>query len=427
MTRDRLSERDAALRIIGALRDAGRTAYLAGGCVRDELLGVEPKDYDVATDAHPDQIQGLFSRTASVGAAFGVILVHDFGPTVEVATFRADGPYSDARRPDSVTFSTPEMDAQRRDFTVNALFIDPFGDGDGIIDFVDGRRDVESRTLRAVGDPDARLREDHLRALRGVRFAAKYGLTVDDATARAIREHASALSGVSVERVGEEIRRMMAHPSRAAAAWLVHGLGLEDAVFGESLGDHALRTINALDGRADAMTALAAWAHDRLGGHALDASHAKESGWHTALNLSNEDAVAFARTLGFVGSVINDWGSMGVAARKRLASSKYAQEGAYLLAAVSPGAHERYTADVAALENDGIGIAPTPLIGGDDLIDAGFTPGPAFGGITSGVYDAQLAGTVNSKEEALDLAREIAKNEGAVPDTNEDDPAPRKN
>ena len=245
--------------------------------------------------------------------------------TVEVATFRADGPYSDARRPDHVEFSSPERDAERRDFTINALFLDPGAAGeDRVIDFVGGRADIEHRVLRAVGDPDARLEEDHLRALRAVRFAARYGLTIDDATARAIRTHASELSGVSVERIGTEVRRMMAHASRAHAARLVHELGLEDAIFGAELGAHPLRTIESLDERADAMTALAAWACDRIGASALDERHARGSGWPAALNLSNEDADAFARTLGFAGTVIDAWADLPVARRKRLAASAIA-------------------------------------------------------------------------------------------------------
>ena len=213
----------AAIGVIERLRANGHTAYLAGGCVRDLLLGVEPNDFDVATDAKPTEIEGYFRKTASVGAAFGVMLVHDFGETIEVATFRSDGSYTDARRPDSVEFSTPKEDAQRRDFTINALFYNPFAEDEDqqIIDFVDGRADIKAMVLRAVGNPADRLKEDHLRALRAVRFAARYGLEIDQTTSDAIREDASELSGVSVERIGEEVRRMMSHPSRVLAVELL--------------------------------------------------------------------------------------------------------------------------------------------------------------------------------------------------------------
>jgi len=216
--------REAAAAIVRALRDKGFTAYLAGGCVRDELLGLEPIDFDVATDARPDAVQALFRRTAAVGASFGVVLVKERGVTVEVASFRSDGPYTDKRRPDHVEFSDAEHDAQRRDFTINALFLDPFHGGpalragrasygsesrttttgaesrttesgsesratesgsesrttseSGVLDFVGGLTDLRAGVVRAVGDPEKRLAEDHLRALRAVRFAARYGFEI---------------------------------------------------------------------------------------------------------------------------------------------------------------------------------------------------------------------------------------------------------
>src|SRR5690606_2366392 len=171
--------------IASTLRSHGHIAYFAGGCVRDALLGHPPTDYDIATDATPDRVQSLFDRTAAVGAHFGVVLVKRRGVTVEVATFRSEGPYSDQRRPDSVTFSDPESDARRRDFTINALFLDPLA-GDKVIDFVGGRQDLKAGVVRAVGDPEARLAEDHLRALRAVRFTARLGFRLDQATAKAI-------------------------------------------------------------------------------------------------------------------------------------------------------------------------------------------------------------------------------------------------
>ena len=223
------SARRAGELIIKTLTEKGHTAYFAGGCVRDALLGRTPKDYDVATDATPDRITTLFPRTAEVGAAFGVVLVKTGKEVTEVATFRSEGSYSDRRRPDSVTFSNPAEDAKRRDYTVNALFLDPLlgadhphshpvieqtpgvviaphGSHGRVIDFVGGLPDIKQRVLRAVGDPDQRLAEDHLRALRAARLAAKLGFHLDEGTAGAIRRHAADLQGVSRERVGEEIR-----------------------------------------------------------------------------------------------------------------------------------------------------------------------------------------------------------------------------
>src|SRR5687768_567649 len=164
------STREDALAVVRRLRDAGHVAYFAGGCVRDLLLGLEPKDYDVATDAPPERVRSLFNRTQAVGAAFGVILVRQRDSQVEVATFRSDGRYDDGRRPTGVRFTTAEEDARRRDFTINGLFLDPL-DGDKVIDFVGGQEDLKAGRLRAIGDPDARFAEDHLRLLRAVRFA----------------------------------------------------------------------------------------------------------------------------------------------------------------------------------------------------------------------------------------------------------------
>src|SRR5688500_6573347 len=168
--------REDALNVVRALRGAGHIAYFAGGCVRDELLGLAPKDYDIATDAHPDVVRDLLGRgrTRAVGAAFGVILVHEGISQIEVATFRADLEYHDGRRPSGVVFTSAEEDARRRDFTINGLFRDPLVTDpadDGIIDYVGGKRDLADRVLRAIGEPARRFDEDYLRMLRAVRFA----------------------------------------------------------------------------------------------------------------------------------------------------------------------------------------------------------------------------------------------------------------
>src|SRR5919199_235347 len=181
-------ERDDALAVLRRLRDAGHVAYFAGGCVRDLLLGLEPKDYDVATDAPPQRVRELFGNTQAVGQAFGVILVRHRRSQVEVATFRSDGAYLDGRRPSEVRFTTAEEDAQRRDFTINGLFSDPTEGR--IIDYVGGQEDLKNKLLRAIGDPDRRFEEDHLRLLRAVRFAARFGLDIEPHTSDAIRSHA---------------------------------------------------------------------------------------------------------------------------------------------------------------------------------------------------------------------------------------------
>jgi poly(A) polymerase len=221
-------QREFAVDVVAKLRAAGFEAYWAGGCVRDQLLGREPKDFDVATDARPDEIRGIFGfrRTVAVGEAFGVIKVVGRKPEgeVEVATFRQDASYSDGRHPDSVRFSTPEADAQRRDFTINGLFYDPLDDR--VIDFVGGQEDLARRMVRAIGDARARFAEDKLRLLRGVRIAATFDFTLEPATRDAIKAMADQITVVSAERIAAEMRLMLVHPRRARALELLRELGL---------------------------------------------------------------------------------------------------------------------------------------------------------------------------------------------------------
>jgi len=417
---DILSPRDAAGAIVRRLRAHGFTAYLAGGCVRDELLGQVPKDFDVATDARPDDIRPLFKRTAEVGAAFGVMLVREFGPTVEVATFRDDGSYSDKRRPDSVSFSDARRDALRRDFTVNALFIDPTAEGDDrVIDFVDGRADLTSRTLRAVGDPDKRLGEDHLRALRGVRFAARYGLAIEERTAGAMRRHAGALEGVSRERIGEEVRRMLTHASRGRAAALLHELGLAGAVFGPVGPDGGLgggsgggwdgRVMDALAPDASYVAALMALLIGRGvtvegPGRAGDAAR----GLRRALLLSNAERDGLRDGLATLGVLRGGWDAMGEAGRKRLASGGGFADAFAVLAAADPARGHAVGAEVERLRGRFGGLCPDAWVDGGVLISLGLRPGPRFAEILDAVYDAQLEGRASTAQEAIELARSMA-------------------
>lgn len=403
-------ERDAALRIIQQLRNADHIAYLAGGCVRDQMLGETPKDYDVATSAHPEHIEAIFKKTAAVGASFGVMLVRDFGPTIEVATFRSDGPYSDARRPDHVEFSTPQLDAQRRDFTINALFLDPTPDGDQIIDFVDGQADIESRILRAVGDPNNRLQEDHLRALRAVRFAARYDLTIDPTTRDAITQHASQLSGVSIERIGHEIHRMMAHPSRARAATMIHELQLDSVIFGVETTSTSLPTLESLDPGASAPVAFSAWCLDRFGKSILDRSAALATKWSAKLDMSNTDKEQFIAILEIAGMLMNQWDSMTIAERKRLAMRPHCCGAIMLTRAIDALFTGRICDEIASMTDDGTGLAPEPLIDGQVLIEMGHTPGASFKAVLDRVYDAQLMGEISSYTEACNLAKELFAN-----------------
>lgn len=383
------------------LRSSGHLAYFAGGCVRDRLLGLEPSDHDVVTDARPDAIRGLFRSAVGVGESFGVMLVRRQGQTVEVATFRSDGVYEDGRRPDSVTFSDPRSDAARRDFTINAIFEDP--DTGDLIDHFDGAGDLDRRLLRAVGDPRQRLEEDHLRALRGVRFAARYGLEIEPATREAIAASAPVLRGVSRERVGGELRRMLHDPSRLRAVSLLESFAMDAPVLLEphrAVESHrALRALGEVE--REPIDALAAWHLDR--GGSLDLAEAARL--REALLLSNREHRALEGILGCIEAIRLEWATLPVAGRKRLAARDGFSVALELVASGDPGLAERVTTELEPLRAEG--LAPEPLIDGNDLIELGIEPGPRFRTLLDAVYDAQLEGRVLERADALALARSL--------------------
>ncbi len=408
---DSVKARAAAAAIVRTLRDGGHKALFAGGSVRDELLSLEPTDYDIATDARPNTIQSMFEHTAAVGISFGVVLVKIDGISIEVATFRSDGPYSDRRRPDEIHFADPQSDAKRRDFTINALFLDPLAAADApsirghVIDYVNGVTDLEAQTIRAVGDPDQRLAEDHLRALRAVRFAARLGFTIEPETEAAIKRHTGELKGVSRERIGDEIRRMMAHPSRAQAVAKLQDLGLDAPVLDEPHNQQSPAILGALPPYAPLGTALAAWAIDR--GLALGNEAPWVTRWRAAMCLSNAETDEFKSTLRGLTRLEKSWQKLSDAKRKRMAGNPLFDQFITLLEIRNPDfANEvRYT--IGILQATVPGLAPEPFITGDDLVAAGFEPGPRFKAILDGVYDAQLEGRVNSRDQAMELARTL--------------------
>src|SRR4051794_34229012 len=221
-----------ARQVISKLRGAGHQAYLVGGCVRDLLLGVKPKDFDVATDARPDRIMDLFPRSGRVGAHFGVVLVPDVFDQVEVATFRSDHDYLDGRHPEQVRFENdPREDVLRRDFTINGLMMDP--DTGEVLDFVDGQGDLKRGIVRAIGDPNARFREDHLRLLRGIRFAARFRFEIEPATFEAIRRDHALILKVAVERVRDELVRILTEGGARRGFELLDASGMLDDLLPE--------------------------------------------------------------------------------------------------------------------------------------------------------------------------------------------------
>lgn len=219
------SARQSAVKAVRLLQEAGFESYFAGGCVRDVLLGRTPKDYDIATAATPNEVQTVFPRSKAIGKAFGVIQTCIAGTHLEIATFRSDHNYTDGRHPSKVTFTTARKDAQRRDFTINAIFFDPVADQ--YVDYCDGTSDIKSRILRCVGSPTARFKEDHLRMLRAIRFASVLDFRIDGATAASIKTSARLIADISSERVRDELLRILGEAQQpGSAVLLMNKLGL---------------------------------------------------------------------------------------------------------------------------------------------------------------------------------------------------------
>lgn len=429
-TADQSLERTAALGVVKHLRGQGHEAYFAGGCVRDELLGLPPGDHDVATDATPDRLAGLFRGARLVGAKFGVVQVRKEGVWIEVATFRSDGSYSDRRRPDQVTFSDAQSDAERRDFTINALFLDPLADHDDwtprpdgqpvagrVIDLVGGLEDLHAGVVRAVGDPHRRLAEDHLRALRAVRFAARLGFEIEPGTAHAIAAEAGQLQGISRERIGGEFRRMLVHSSRARAASLIEALGLDAPALEERPSGAGLwhPRLAGLPSSIEAMIALAAWALDR--GHGLTREDVRPvaSRLRAALCLSNEEHAGLVHCLDRRLSILEEFGGLGKAGQKRLAASPAFDSALAIVGIERPELARAVSERVSALSQEAGGLAPARWVTGDDLVSLGWSPGPVFARVLEELYDQQLGGQASDRGALLEhLARQGVKDVGSA-------------
>jgi len=394
-----MGARETAVGIAMDLRKAGHEAFLAGGCVRDEALKRTPNDWDVATSAPPEQVNDLFRNTRSVGEAFGVVLVHRDGFITEVATFRADGPYGDHRRPETVVYTDALQDAMRRDFTVNGLFRDP--ETDQVIDHVDGLADLEAGIIRAIGTPADRFDEDHLRMLRAVRFAAALDFSIDEETAAAVRLHAGSLSGVSRERIGQEMRHMLQHASAVRAMQLLRELELESTVFGRVPTGDLEHLTAAVHADLDFVGRLAALALDREANVERIAEQ-----WTPNLTLSNAHRDGVMRVLEIYAQLLN-WGDLAVAQQRRVAGAPGFVCANALLGVRAPYQTAAVESAVAPWAASLGGVLPPRLLDGGAILDAGVPAGPGLGCLLEAIYDAQLDGRVQSVDDAHGLLRSL--------------------
>ena len=425
--------KDTATAITKTLIDAGHKAFFAGGCVRDELLEKEPKDYDIATSATPEQVLELFPHSDAIGAHFGVILVKKDGAAFEIATFRHDGSYSDGRHPDSVSFTSPENDAMRRDFTINGLFKNPLT-GE-IVDFVHGKVDIEERYIRAIGKPEARFQEDALRLLRAIRFSTLLEFDIEPRTWKAIQENAHLLKKISVERISGEFNKILLSPQRATGIQLLVDSGLIRHFLPEVLdligceqppqfhpeGDvytHTKIMLDMLQDDPSLELCLSVLLHD-IGKPATysydqEADRIRFNG-HDSLGATM--ATTILKRLRYPNNCIesvssmvaNHMSFMHVQQMKKAKVKRFMARETYqdemelhrVDCGSSNGITENYDflrAQEEIFANEP--LIPTPLLKGKDLIDRGLKPGPQFKEILLNLQSEQLEGSINTREEA---------------------------
>jgi putative nucleotidyltransferase with HDIG domain len=440
----------AAAVVIHRLQAAGHLAYLVGGCVRDLLLGREPKDFDVATSARPDAVMALFGRSFGVGAHFGVVLVavevDGAEIVIEVATFRSDGAYSDGRRPDKVQYTdSPEHDVERRDFTINGMLLDVdryLASGaadDAVLDFVGGRADLAAGLVRAIGEPMRRFKEDKLRMLRAVRFAARFGFVIEPDTFAAIQAMAHEIGQVSRERTRDELTRMLTEGRAADAFNMLETSGLLAQVLPEVAamrgveqppewhpeGDVWVHTLLLLEKLPPGCSPTLAWGallHDvgkpptfvradriRFNGHA-EVGTRMAAAICRRLRFSNEET---EQILSLVANHMRfgDVERMKESTLKRFFRLPRFEEHLELHWLDCTSSHNRLGLyefaksryEAAPAEE----VRPDLLVTGADLIAAGYQPGPRFREMLDTAEDAQLEGTISTTEQGLALVREM--------------------
>ena len=430
-----MSQREEQARtIVQTLRRHGYTAYFAGGCVRDRLLGIQAKDFDIATNARTAEVRALFPQTIPVGAQFGVVLVVLEGVPYEVATFRADGTYRDGRHPVAVRFSTDREDALRRDFTINGIFFDPLTDT--IIDYVGGQTDLNNRVIRAIGEPATRFHEDRIRLLRAVRLAARLGFAIEPETWRAVGQFAPTLTDMAWERIGDEVVKLLTEGGARSGMEMLVESGLLAAALPEVLalrgvaqspdfhpeGDvfvHTLLVLHQLDALAQPSESLALGAllHDIAKPHCQQRAGERitfhghcESGAEMAVDICQRlkrSRATWERVAFLVKNHLRllDAPRMRAATLKRFLRLEGIEELldlARLDALASHGNLEAYIFCRQKLLTLGPEeLRPPCLLNGQDLIQLGFQPGPQFSTILRALEEAQLEGRVRTRRAAL--------------------------
>ena len=424
----------AARKIAERLRDRGHIAYFAGGCVRDMVRGLTPKDYDIATDARPENVQALFPRTYAVGAHFGVIIVLEEGFQFEVATFRSDEAYIDGRHPSAVHFSSPEEDARRRDFTINGMFLDPASDK--VIDLVGGQADIGAKLVRAIGEPAQRFAEDRLRMLRAVRFATALDYQIDKRTWDALVASASSINQISAERIREEVVQIFLSSNRVRGWDLLDASGLMSAILPEleamkgvlqpeqfhPEGDvfvHTRLMLSLLPESVSIPLVFAVLFHDVAKPVTARVDETGRIRFNEHDRIGAEMTEAIMRRLRFSGAeieatvemvrqhmVFKDTPKMRIAKLKRFMARPTFDEELELHRVDCESSHrmlDNYEFLMSKREEfANEPIIPPPLVRGDDLIAFGLKPGPKFGEILEAVETRQLEGKLRTRDEALD-------------------------
>lgn len=442
--------RDHARKIVKILQDAGFKAFFAGGCVRDQVMGREPQDYDIVTDARPEAVTRLFPRTVQAGAAFGVVIVVDGPYQFEVATFRSDGRYLDGRHPEEIHFSGEEEDARRRDFTINGMFLEPIEDR--IIDYVEGRSDIKEGLIRCIGNPHQRFEEDKLRLMRAVRFAVQFDYAIEPATYRALLELSDQVTVVSAERIRDELMKILTGPGPAQGMRLLKQTGLLKAILPEVVemegveqppefhpeGDvwvHTLGMLERMPKGSGVELALAVLLHDvgkpptftppKNTGDRIRFDNHCQVGARMAERICSRLRFSRRQTEKVVELVkdhlrFKDVREMRESKLKRFLRGEHFPDHLELHRLDCLGSHgdlsnwefcRQKLAEIGPEQ-----MRPARFITGHDLIAMGFQPGPLFSRILTAVEDAQLEGRVKDREGAMALIRkQFGENRGEDP------------